>query len=187
MLLTKHMVKVQDIGQRTLLHTDWSFSCLWFIVISAQEYQKRNLCSFRHFFCSVKFIIKEFVLMFISSRLDWLRYFAGGICILLARVNKFCWFRRIFVLYYCIESNITMQPTPYFPRSILTVIKVTRANNSLTLCCWWVSTLRCRSYPNLKELARDSNSKLLEIFTDWDKKCIERAVINKGDWKADSI
>ena len=47
-LLTKHMV--QDIGQRTLLRADWSFSCPWFIVISAQEYQKRNLWSLRHLF-----------------------------------------------------------------------------------------------------------------------------------------
>ena len=151
------MVKVKEIGQRTLLHADWSFSCQWFIVISAQEYQKRNLCSLRHFFCSVKLIIEEFILMFISSRLDWLRYFARGI-------KKFCWFCRIFVLYYCKESNITMQPTPHYPRLILTVIKVTGADASLALCRWSASTLRCRSYPNLKELARDSNSKLLEIL-----------------------
>ena len=45
----------------------------------------------------------------------------------------------------------TMQPTPSFPRSILTIVKVTGADATLALCCWSASTLRCRSYPNLKE------------------------------------
>ena len=119
-LLTKHMV--QDIGQRTLLHADWSFSCPWFIVISAQEYQKRNCGLSDTSFNQWKLSLRNLSEFLFPSRLDCLRYFAGGICILLAKVNKFCWFGRIFVLYYCIESNITMQPTPSFARSILTII-----------------------------------------------------------------
>ena len=102
-------------------------------------------------FVQWKLSLKNLSEFLFPSRLDWLRYFAGGICILLAKVNKFCWLGRIFVSYYCIESNITMQPTPSFPRSIPTIIEVSGTNATLALCRWSASTLRCRSYPNLKE------------------------------------
>ena len=121
-------------------------------------------------------------------RLDWLRYFAGGICILIEKVNKFCWFRFVSVLYYCVESNITMQPTPYFPRLILTIIKVSETNTSFTLRRWSASALRCicRSCPNLKEfkwIGERLEQQVAGNFTDSDKNCIERTVISKGDWK----
>ena len=93
--------------------------------------------SLRHFFVQSKLNLSECLFPF---RLDLLR-----------KKNSCCWFRWVFVVYYWIESNLTMKPTPHFPRSNITIIKVSGTNASLSLCRWSESTLRCSSCPNLKE------------------------------------